>query len=86
MKAKEPLSCLLQQPKGYSKDRSIWKQVHVLCAFLKRALLVFIPLQPAQQACIYSVNKLGEGLRSKAFPFFMQFHQKAKSPNSAKLP
>ena len=47
MKAKEPLSCLLQQPKVYSKDRSIWKQVHVLCAFLKRALLDFSHLAGA---------------------------------------
>ena len=45
MKAKEPLSCLLQQPKVYSKDRSIWKQVHVLCAFLKCALLDFFPIK-----------------------------------------
>ena len=47
MKAKEPLSCLLQQPKVYSKDRSIWKQVHVLCAFLKHALLDFFRFDAA---------------------------------------
>ena len=41
VKAKEPFSCLLQQPIWYSKDRRIWKQVHVLFAFLKFALLDF---------------------------------------------
>ena len=58
MKAKEPLSCLLQQSKVYSKDRSIWKQVHVLCAFLKRALLDFPHFNPAVRKTVVNIQCL----------------------------
>ena len=55
MKAKEPLSCLLQQTKVYSKNLSIWKQVHVLDAFLKCALLDFSRDKLAKRKAFLSV-------------------------------